>query len=145
MSTRRGEQRGCVPSLFRDSENIGYPVPRVSRARTQTESTDATLHNMSIRPEEISLHLSRIDTSAGEWLIAVDSAAKTQGSDVIILELIMEQDIDEEHFRTRELGVKMSVSELDSPELFEGILIRLRRWVEATEGDGFLDLTRSSG
>jgi len=100
--------------------------------------------NMSIRPEEVPFHRTRIDTSDGGWLIAVDSAAKTQGSDIVLLKLIMEQSIDEEHFRTRELGVKMFVSELDSPELFEGILTRLRRWVETNEGDGFLDLTRRS-
>jgi len=99
---------------------------------------------MSIRPEEVPFHRTRIDTSDGGWLIAVDSAAKTQGSDIVLLKLITEQSIDEEHLRTRELGVRMFVSELDSPELFEGILTRLRRWVETNEGDGFLDLTRRS-
>ena len=105
------------------------------------QTKGATLTNMSIRPEDLPFHLSQIDTSAGGWLIAVDSASKTQGSNVILLKLTLEQSIDLEHFRTRELGMTVFASDLNSPTQFGDVLTRIRHWIETTEGDGFLDLT----
>jgi hypothetical protein len=58
------------------------------------------------------------------------------------LKLILEQSIDEEHFRSRELGMLVLTSKLYDPDLFGGVVNQIRHWIETTEGDGFLELVR---
>lgn len=96
---------------------------------------------MRIPPEQLPLHLSTIDDAEGGWLVAVQSAVKSQAGDTILLRLTLEQSIDEEHFRTRELGVTVYAAEVFDSELMAEMLGRIRAWIQTTEGDGFLDLT----
>ncbi|HST10602.1 MAG TPA: hypothetical protein VLL05_09505 [Terriglobales bacterium] len=96
---------------------------------------------MRIPPERLPLHESRVDTSAGTWGIAVESAMESQTGSTILLKLILEQTIDEEHFQTRELGLTVYASEVYDSEVLPEMLNTIRRWIETTEGDGFLDLT----
>jgi len=96
---------------------------------------------MSIQPEELPLHLSRIETSQGGWLIAVYSVAEARAGGTLLLKLILEQSIDDEHFRTRELGMQVLVSQLYHPDRFADVLSQIRRWIETAEGDGFLELS----
>jgi len=95
---------------------------------------------MSIEPEELPLHLSRIETSQGGWLIAVCSVAEARAGGMLLLKVILEQSIDEQHFRTRELGMQVLASKLYDPDLFADIVTQIRHWIETTEGDGFLEL-----
>jgi hypothetical protein len=95
---------------------------------------------MSIQPEELPLHLSKIETSQGGWRIAVYSVAQVQAGDALLLKLILEQSVDEEHFRTRELGMLVLASKLYDPDLFGDLVNQIRHWIETTEGDGFLEL-----
>ena len=94
-----------------------------------------------MNPEETALHLSRIDSSKGTWLIAVYSGADSQSGEWVLLNLVLEQSIDEEHFTARELGLTVLASELYSPDRLPSLLRRIRHWLETTEGNGFLDLT----
>jgi hypothetical protein len=98
---------------------------------------------MSIQPEELPLHLSRIETSQGGWLIAVYSVAEARADGTLLLKLILEQSTDEEHFRTRELGMQVLASKLCDPGLFADVVSHIRHWIETTEGDGFLELSES--
>jgi len=96
---------------------------------------------MGIQPQELPLHLSRIETSRGGWLIAVHSIAEAQIAGTLLLKLILEQSIDDEHFRTRELGMQVLAVKLYDPDLFPDVVGQIRRWIETTEGDGFLELS----
>ena len=72
---------------------------------------------MSVKPDELPLHLSRIETTKGTWLIAIDSIAEAQSADRLLLKLILEQSTDEERFRTRELGMLVAIPPLP----FDGV------------------------
>ena len=98
------------------------------------------LQSMSVQPDELPLHLSRIETAKGQWLIAIDSVAEAQAAGTLLLKLVLEQSIDEERFRTRDLGVLVFASKLHDPNLFGDVLNQIRHWIETTEGDGFLEL-----
>lgn len=95
---------------------------------------------MSIQPGEIPLHLYRIESSQGAWLIAVYSVAEAQAGHTLLLKLILEQSIDSEHFRSRDLGLQVPPRMLYDPDLFTDVVGEIRRWIETTEGDGFLEL-----
>jgi len=98
---------------------------------------------MSVKPDELPLHLSRIETTQGAWLIAIDSVAGVQSADRLLLKLILEQSIGEERFRTRELGMLVPAPNLHDPDQFGVVLNEIRRWIETTEGDGFLEIGAS--
>ena len=93
---------------------------------------------MSIQPKEVPLHLMTIETSTGGWLIDVTSVAETQGGDTLHLKLTLETAIDEygERIRTR----SVSAFRLVDQNLLADLREQVRRWIEATEGDGFLEL-----
>jgi hypothetical protein len=59
----------------------------------------------------------------------------------VLLKLVLEQSIDEEHFTARELGPSVLASDLYSSDRLPSLLHEIRHWLETTEGDGFLDLT----
>ncbi len=96
---------------------------------------------MSIEPDELPLHLNRIETSQGGWLVAVYSVAEARAGGTLLLKLILEQSIDEEHFRARELGMQVLASKLYYLDLFADVLSQIRHWIETAEGDGFLELS----
>jgi hypothetical protein len=96
---------------------------------------------MNIQPEELPLHLNRIETSQGWWLIAVYSVAEARNGGTLLLKLILEQSIDEEHFRTRELGMQVLTLKLYDSDLFADVVGQIRHWIETTEGNGFLELS----
>jgi hypothetical protein len=100
---------------------------------------------MRIPAEQLPLHGTRIESAAGEWAIAVQSAMESQTGETILLKLLLEQSVDEEHFQTREVGMTVYASEVYDSELLEEMLNQIRHWVETTEGDGFLDLTHRAG
>ncbi len=97
---------------------------------------------MPILPEELSLHLTQMATADGEWLVAVDNVRETHGSGSLLLNLILEQPVDEQHFRLRRLGLMVPTVVILDRETCAPIIDRIRGWVETTEGDGFLDLVQ---
>jgi hypothetical protein len=99
---------------------------------------------MPLLPEELPLHLAKMDTGKGRWLIAVASVRETQGGQNLLLKLILEQSIDDESFTSRELGLMVSAAVILDPETCAQVVDRIQDWIETTEGDGFLDLVRQS-
>jgi hypothetical protein len=53
----------------------------------------------------------------------------------------LEQSIDGEHFRMRELGVKIKSIDARDTDHSATSLSRIRDWIESTEGDGFIDMS----
>jgi hypothetical protein len=95
-------------------------------------------------PKKLPIDLARIETHKGGWLVAVEKIAETEAGDNLLLKIILEQSIDEEHFRTRELGMKISAYEARNPDRLPHILSRIRDWIESTEGDGFIEIADQS-
>jgi hypothetical protein len=80
---------------------------------------------------------------AGGWLIAVETIAETEGTANLLLGIILEQSVDDESFRMRRLSIIVDAREAHDPGKCPSLLGRIQKWIEATEGDGFLDLTRT--
>ena len=97
---------------------------------------------MKIIPENVPLHLTRVETLSGEWLITVQSVAETEDHKKVLARLVLEQSLEGgEQVMTRELGLITTSAELFEPEITSEIVERVREWLESTEGDGVLDLT----
>jgi hypothetical protein len=58
------------------------------------------------------------------------------------LKLILEQGINEEHFRTRRLAIQVLARQLYDPDLFAEVVGKIRHWIETSEGDVFLELRK---
>jgi hypothetical protein len=92
--------------------------------------------SVSINPQDLRLH--DVDTSKGHWGIFVQSVVEAQNGENLFAKIILEQNIDDEHIRSRKLEVLVAVSELVSPSGRNGVLNQIRQWIETTEGDGSL-------
>ena len=91
-------------------------------------------------PKQLPIDLEIIETSKGKWLIAVETIVETVADGNLLLKLILEQGIDDEHFRMRELGVKIKSIDARDTDHSAISLNRIRDWIESTEGDGFIDM-----
>jgi hypothetical protein len=81
-----------------------------------------------------------VDTARGRWGVFVQSVVRTRDKDKLFLTMILEQEIDDEHFRMRKLEMFVFESELITSQGQARILSHIREWIEKTEGDGQLDL-----
>jgi hypothetical protein len=97
---------------------------------------------MTILPQELCLHQARLTASSGEWLVAVDSVMQTEDKANLLVNVILEQPLDEEHFTSRKLGLVVPASVILDPETCAEVIEQIQQWVDATEGDGFLDLVQ---
>jgi hypothetical protein len=95
---------------------------------------------MPILPENLALHSTRFTANNGEWLVAVDNVKQTQGHDNLLLNLILEQQVGEEQFLSRKLGLALPAAVALDPETSAQIIEQIRDWLEHADGDGFLDL-----
>jgi hypothetical protein len=93
-------------------------------------------------PKKLPIDLTRVDTSKGSWLIAVESMVEAQADGNLLLKIVLEQSIDEEHFRTRELGMLLPLREATDRDHCPMVVSQIREWIDSTEGDGFVDLTQ---
>src|ERR1039457_1160739 len=98
---------------------------------------------MLILPEELPFHLAKMDTGNDVWLIAVANVTETQSGQNLLLKLILEQRVDEETFRSRELSLMAPAALILEAETSAQVIDRIRDWIEKNEGDGFLDLVRN--
>ena len=94
-------------------------------------------------PKKLPLDLETVESKKGRWLIAVDVIVQTQSHDNILLRIILEHGIDEERFVARNLEMILSADSAYDPARVSSIIAHIREWIESTDGDGFLDLTRS--
>jgi len=86
-----------------------------------------------------------MDTGNDVWLIAVANVMETQSGQNLLLKLTLEQRLDDETFRSRELSLMAPAALMFEAETSAQVIDRIRDWVEESEGDGFLDLVRNIG
>jgi len=91
---------------------------------------------MNVEPQDVQLH--EVDTSKGHWGIFVQSVVEARDGENLFVTVILEQNIDDEHIKSRRLEMFVSASELASPSSRSGVLGQIRNWIETTEGDGSL-------
>jgi hypothetical protein len=98
---------------------------------------------MKVKPEDVRLH--EVDTSKGRWGIFVQSVVEALNDETLFLTIILEQNIDDEHIRSRRLEMSLAASELASLSGRNSVLSQIRSWVEKTEGDGSINGVSESG
>ena len=91
---------------------------------------------MNVMPQAVPLH--EVDTSKGRWGIFVQSIVEAVNGENLFVTIIFEQNIDDEHIKSRRLKMSVSALELASPSGRNGVLNQIREWIDTTEGDGFL-------
>jgi hypothetical protein len=91
---------------------------------------------MSLKPQDVRLH--QVDTSKGEWGVFVQSVVESRNGERLFLIIVLEQNIDDEHVRSRKLEMSVAASDLANPLGRTGLLNQIRNWIETTEGDGSL-------
>jgi hypothetical protein len=90
--------------------------------------------------ERLSLNRNVVGTAKGPWLIHVNAVLTAKESDNASLQLVLENLSDEAHSENRRLYLVVPSSRLEVPQELVAIAHRIRRWVETTSGNGFLDL-----
>jgi len=97
---------------------------------------------MSIQAEDILLNMKAIDTLKGGWRIYVESVSETQGSDCLLVKAILEQTVDKdgEFIQTRRIGIVLP-RKLNTATAIESVLFEIRRYIEANDEDGVVDLS----
>jgi len=81
-----------------------------------------------------------IGTAKGEWLIRVNAVLETEDADNAALQLVLENVSKETGSANRRLYLVVPTLTLEIPQERVAIARRIRRWVETTSGNGFLDL-----
>lgn len=90
--------------------------------------------------KEVALQRQVLGTAKGAWLIRVNAVLATKDSDSASLQLVLENLSLEVRAESRRLYLALPASHLDIPQECVEIINRIRRWVETTRGNGFLDL-----
>ena len=79
-------------------------------------------------------------TTRGPWLIRVNAVLTAKESDNASLQLVLENLSNEIRLENRRLYLVVSSYRLEIPQERVAIADRIRRWLETTSGNGFLDL-----
>lgn len=90
--------------------------------------------------EHIPFHRNVLATANGPWLIRVNAVLSAKESDNASLQLVLENLSDEPRSKDRRLYLIVSSSRLEIPQERVTIAHRIRRWLETSSGNGFLDL-----
>jgi hypothetical protein len=102
---------------------------------------------MHFRPQlpitKLPIDLARLETAKGHWLVAVDSVAETIAGNTLLVGIILEQHIDDESATNRRLELMIYRNTAEEPENGKELLDQICKWIETTDEDGFLDLTKS--
>ncbi len=91
-------------------------------------------------PKKLPIDLTVVESSKGGRLIAVETIVETISNGGLLLKMILEQRIDDEHFRMLELSIAVKASDARDPDRSMFLTNRIRSWIESTEGDGFTDM-----
>jgi hypothetical protein len=90
--------------------------------------------------EQVPLYRNVLGTAKGPWLIHVNSILTAKESHNASLQLVLESLSEEAHSENRRLYLFVPASHLDIPQERVANAHLIRRWVELTSGNGFLDL-----
>lgn len=93
--------------------------------------------------EQVSLDRNVLGTAKGPWLIHVNAVLTAKESDNASLQLVLENLSDEARSQNRRLYLVVPAPSLEIPQERVAIAHRIRRWVETTSGNGFLDLRKA--
>jgi hypothetical protein len=103
---------------------------------------------MHFRPEshpgKLPIDLAHLETAKGSWLIVVENIAETLAGTTLLIGMILEQNIDDESVQTRRLETMVDRNTAYEPENSKELLDQICKWIETTDVDGFLDLTKAS-
>lgn len=94
-------------------------------------------------PKKLPLDMTKVETSKGCWGLFIETVIDTQAGRNLLVRVILEQMIDNERFRMRNLEIIVNTRDAYDPDSAPQIANRIRQWIESTEGDGFIDLERS--
>jgi hypothetical protein len=99
-----------------------------------------------LQPERVPFNGSVLGSAKGTWVISVNAAVYVEGTDNLLLNVTLEKGAraPEGQGATRRLGILVPAPVLKEFCLREGIACDIRQWLEGTEGNGFLDLTRAA-
>jgi len=86
----------------------------------------------------VTLNSQDVDTSKGHWGIFVQSVVESRKGENLFMTIILEQNVDEEHIRTRKLQMLAGASQLATCMGRDRVIKQIRQWIETTEGDGAL-------
>jgi hypothetical protein len=97
-----------------------------------------------LQPERVPFNGSVLGSAKGTWIINVTAAVYVEGTDSVLLNLCLEKGVraPEDLGLKRNLGMLVPAPVLKEFCLREGVAGDIRQWLEATEGNGFLDLRR---
>lgn len=97
-------------------------------------------------PERVPFNGSVLGSAKGTWIINVTDAVFVEGTDNVLLNLTLEKGVraPEDLALKRRLGMLVPAPVLKEFCLREGVASDIRHWLEATEGNGFLDLRRAA-
>jgi hypothetical protein len=95
----------------------------------------------TLPPKKLPIDMMRIETAKGSWGIFVRHIGETQGGRNILIKIILEQGIDDEHFRMRNLEMVVNSRDARDSAHAADIASGISQWVESTEGDGFIEMT----
>ena len=97
---------------------------------------------MILEPEQVPLNGNVLGTAKGTWVIRVDAAAYVHDTDSLLLNVTLHgatgSGLGPE--RMRRLGMLVPAPVLHQLHVREGVACDIRGWIEATDGNGFLDL-----
>lgn len=95
-----------------------------------------------MEPEQVPLNGNVLGTAKGTWVIRVEGAAHVQDSDSLLLTLSLRGAAGSERGAEmlRRLRMLAPTPVLHEVRVREGVAGDIRGWIEATDGNGFLDL-----
>ena len=99
-----------------------------------------------LQPELVPFNGSALGSAKGTWVISVNAAVYVEGTDSLLLNVTLQRGVraPEDLGVTRQLGMLVPAPVLKEFCLREGVASDIRQWLEATEGNGFLDLRKTA-
>jgi hypothetical protein len=94
-------------------------------------------------PKKLPIDHVQVEATGGPWLLVVEKIVETQGTANLLIGIMLEQNIGNESFRMRRLDLVVDKYAVRDPNECPNFLSRIGKWIETTEGDGFLDLAHS--
>jgi hypothetical protein len=122
---------------------VSLPAPQTEAGppSTSTDRPFGIWQGCMMEPEQVPLNGNVLGTAKGTWVLRVD-AAYVQDTDSLLLYVTLRGSSasKREAERIRRLGMLVPGPVLHEVHVREGVAGDIRGWIEATDGNGFLDL-----